>query len=86
MPIGRAAVRSNAAFARQTFPMRGDWSAVKVWFGPIGDLGMRVNPVAGFIYPDVPREIVAPRVRIARAPLIGKDVIQLAMLELSANR
>ena len=64
----------------------GDWSAVKVWFGPIGDVGKRINPVAGFIYPDQIDEGGAPRIQIARTPLIGKDVIQLAMLELSARR
>jgi surface antigen len=63
----------------------GDWSAVKVWFGPIGDLGKRVNPVAGFIYPEQSDEFAAPRVQMARAPLIDKDVIQLAMLELKTN-
>lgn len=30
----------------------GDWSAVRVWYAPIGDLGLRVNPVQGFIYPN----------------------------------
>lgn len=30
----------------------GDWSAVRVWYAPIGDLGRRANPVQGFIYPD----------------------------------
>jgi surface antigen len=29
----------------------GDWSQVRVWYGPIGDLGLRPNPVQGFIYP-----------------------------------
>jgi surface antigen len=29
----------------------GDWSAVRVWYAPIGDLGLRVNPIRGFIYP-----------------------------------
>lgn len=28
----------------------GDWSAVRVWYAPIGDLGLRVNPIRGFIY------------------------------------
>ena len=64
----------------------GDWSAVKVWFGPIGDLGKRVNPVAGFIYPDQLREIAPPRPQYTRGPLIGKDVIQLAALELASAR
>jgi surface antigen len=30
----------------------GDWSAVRVWYAPIGDLGLRANPVQGFIYPN----------------------------------
>lgn len=63
----------------------GDWSAVKVWFGPIGDIGTRVNPVAGFIYPDEV-EAPAPRQQYTRGPLIGQDVIQLAMLEQTASR
>lgn len=28
-----------------------DWSSVRVWYAPIGDLGLRANPVTGFIYP-----------------------------------
>ena len=28
----------------------GDWSAVKVWYGPIRDLGTTVYPTYGFIY------------------------------------
>ena len=31
---------------------RGDWSMVRVWYAPIGDLGLRANPVQGFIYAD----------------------------------
>ena len=30
----------------------GDWSMVRVWYAPIGDLGLRANPVQGFIYSD----------------------------------
>lgn len=30
----------------------GDWSQVRVWYAPINDLGLRANPVAGFIYPE----------------------------------
>ncbi|MEY4270416.1 MAG: hypothetical protein RLZZ58_1632 [Pseudomonadota bacterium] len=29
----------------------GDWSQVRIWYRPIGDLGLRTNPVSGFIYP-----------------------------------
>lgn len=28
----------------------GDWSMVKVWYGPTGGLGQRPNPANGFIY------------------------------------
>ncbi len=30
----------------------GDWSSVRVWYAPMGDLGIRSNPVTGFIYPN----------------------------------
>lgn len=30
----------------------GDWSMVRVWYAPIGDLGLRASPVQGFIYAD----------------------------------
>lgn len=30
---------------------KGDWSMVRIWYAPIGDLGLRANPVQGFIYP-----------------------------------
>lgn len=30
----------------------GDWSAVKVWFAPIGKVGNKAYPVNGFIYKD----------------------------------
>lgn len=68
-----------------------DWSAVRVWFAPIDDLGTTAWPVAGFIYagrgriaPPVPRLQYAdvsgfePRTRLA--PL-GSDVLRLAMVE-----
>jgi surface antigen len=29
----------------------GDWSAVRVWYAPLGDLGTTAWPVHGFIYP-----------------------------------
>lgn len=33
----------------------GDWSSVRIWYAPIGDLGLRANPVSGFIYPSAER-------------------------------
>lgn len=64
----------------------GDWSAVKVWFGPIGDMGKRVNPVAGFIYPST--VVAKPAVQFAsfqpkRGTLLSNDVIRLAALEMT---
>ncbi len=29
---------------------KGDWSAVKVWYAPIGDVGTHAYPTYGFIY------------------------------------
>lgn len=34
-----------------------DWSMARVWYGRINDLGLRPNPVSGFIYP----QQLAPR-------------------------
>ena len=37
----------------------GDWSQVRVWYAPIRDLGTRVNPIRGFIYPSGARSAPA---------------------------
>lgn len=35
----------------------GDWSAVRVWYGPMGGLGLTAYPTKGFIYADgVPQD------------------------------
>lgn len=39
----------------------GDWSSVRVWYAPIRDLGLRANPVSGFIYPSAERAITSDR-------------------------
>ncbi len=41
-----------------------DWSDVKVWYGPIGGLGIRSNAARGFIY--------------AKAPALSEKPIQIA--------
>ena len=46
----------------------GDWSLVKVWYAPQGDLGTTAYPARGFIYADH-----APRVQFARAEASGDD-------------
>ena len=44
----------------------GDWSAVKVWYNPINDLGTSVYPTYGFIY---------------KAPQASTEGVQLASAE-----
>ena len=46
----------------------GDWSSVRVWYGPSGSLGIRSNPVFGFIYNEAPTA-VTPRLTIAAADI-----------------
>lgn len=43
-----------------------DWTDVRVWYGPIGDLGLRANAAHGFIYPEHHRAADAP-VQVASA-------------------
>lgn len=38
----------------------GDWSAVRVWYAPIGDLGLRPNAAQGFIYADATSAATGP--------------------------
>ena len=66
----------------------GDWSAVRVWHSTSDAMGLRVNPVAGFIYPDA---APAPRIQMAslktpRGSLLSDDVVHLASLELASGR
>jgi hypothetical protein len=37
-----------------------DWTDVRVWYAPIGDLGLRANAARGFIYPEHQRSLTAP--------------------------
>ena len=44
----------------------GDWSQVKVWYGPQGGLGTSSYPTSGFIYSgDAPKPTELPTVRMA---------------------
>lgn len=43
-----------------------DWTDVRVWYAPIGDLGLRSNRARGFIYANAPQAPAEP-VRIASA-------------------
>lgn len=44
-----------------------DWSEVRVWYAPIGDLGTTAWPVHGFIYPDGERSGAMAPVQVAAA-------------------
>lgn len=43
----------------------GDWSVVRVWYGPSQTLGSRTNAIAGFIYPYPPSNDAAPTTILA---------------------
>lgn len=65
-----------------------DWSQVRVWFAPIGNLGTTAWPVNGFIYPDKPGKSerltvlssadVPQKARAAETPVsrIGADFLR----------
>ena len=61
----RGAVESSALV--RDVSAAGDWSEVKVWHGPSGQLGITDYPVAGFIYPEDPNAAPAPQVIMADA-------------------
>jgi surface antigen len=46
----------------------GDWSRVRVWYAPLGDLGTTAWPVHGFIYPDRAPATKAPKLEYAVTP------------------
>lgn len=54
----------------------GDWSEVRVWYGPSGQLGIRSNPAYGFIYPEASSG--AGNLTIASADLSKPAIRQLA--------
>jgi surface antigen len=37
-----------------------DWTDVRVWYAPLGDLGLRSNPANGFIYANAPEAPLQP--------------------------
>lgn len=59
-----------------------DWSQVRVWYAPLGDLGTTAWPAHGFIYPKAaPRTQVAAAPRIAAAPVTAPARMQLAAVQ-----
>ncbi len=57
----------------------GDWSEVRVWHSPTNQMGARINPAFGFIYPD------KPQLRAFRPdPALG-DSVRLASADVRAD-
>jgi surface antigen len=50
-----------------------DWTEVRVWYGPIGDLGTSSNRANGFIYADGDDADDLPPVTIASAATVAVD-------------
>ena len=59
----------------------GDWSEVRVWYGRSGDLGLRANAVAGFIYPNaVTAPVQTTPSSVDRGTLVAADIVEMAKL------
>lgn len=58
----------------------GDWSEVRVWYAPLGDLGTSTYPVNGFIYPDADEDGL-PQLQLAKAA----NPVLVASLELDLS-
>ena len=61
-PTMRAFARESNIIDRSTQirARGGDWSKVKVWYAPMGDVGLTAYPAYGFIYADGDDGDVAP--------------------------
>jgi CHAP domain len=57
----------------------GDWSRVKIWFAPIGDLGTTAYPAYGFIMPNKSDDVDDAPARFAYK--LGDDIRALAKQE-----
>ncbi len=58
----------------------GDWSAVKVWYDPVRDLGSTSYPTYGFIYQD------AEAVQLASSEAVTKGNTAIAMAQTAASQ
>lgn len=62
----------------------GDWSEVKVWYDPVGDLGGTTYPVWGFIYPDREAKLrVSADSKVSYAQNAAMSVAQSAATQLA---
>ena len=59
---------------------QGDWSAVKVWYDPVRDLGGSTYPTFGFIYQD------ASATRYAGSGFAVAENTAIAMAQSAANQ
>lgn len=50
----------------------GDWSSVRVWYGPLQDLGSTVWPIHGFIYPEHKAPMRLPDTVAPAAPPVAQ--------------
>ena len=55
-----------------------DWSRVRVWYAPIGDLGTTAWPVDGFIYAEKTSRPAEPRLQLTSAPVAPQKAPRLA--------
>ena len=73
-----------------------DWSEVRVWYAPIGNLGTTAWPVNGFIYPEKPGKqkgftllaatpVVKAKAAEAPRSLVGADFLKGVRLETDAK-
>jgi hypothetical protein len=54
-----------------------DWSRVRVWYVPIGDLGTTAWPVNGFIYSARAPRFAEPRLQLASATVAPQTAARL---------
>jgi len=66
---------------------KGDWSKVKVWYGPLNDLGTTVYDTYGFIYNNQPQQVSQPETapQPAQSPMTASGAAQVAMNDTPAE-
>jgi surface antigen len=63
-----------------------DWSRVRVWYAPIGDLGTTAWPVDGFIYAEKTSRPAEPRLQLASATVAPLKAPRLAYARIDTLR
>lgn len=54
---------------------KGDWTKVKVWYGPLNDLGNTIYTTYGFIYQDTPQQAAAAQQLIAQSESVPVEKV-----------